>query len=161
MQTRGEDHPQPEMHRASEPDRGRHADTPADIPLRGWGDILLRVYNNIGKDRVITIAAGVTFYSLLAMFPAIAALVAIYGLFADPATISSNLDSLSGLLPGGAIDVIRDQMTGIASRGKSTLGLAFAIGLRIPGMVISRSRMDRTASVSRRPPGSAGEAVAV
>jgi hypothetical protein len=68
MQTSGEDHRQPEMHRASEPDRGRHADTPADIPLRGWGDILLRVYNNIGKDRVITIAAGVTFYSLLAMF---------------------------------------------------------------------------------------------
>jgi len=55
------DHPQPEMHRASEPDRGRHADTPADIPLRGWGDILLRVYNNIGKGRVITIAAGVRF----------------------------------------------------------------------------------------------------
>jgi membrane protein len=131
MQTRGEDHPQPEIHRASQLDRGRHADTPADIPLRGWGDILLRVYNNIGKDRVITIAAGVTFYSLLAMFPAIAALVAIYGLFADPATISSNLDSLSGLLPGGAIDVIRDQMTGIASRGKSTLGLAFAIGLLV------------------------------
>jgi membrane protein len=38
------------------------------------GDILLRVYNNIGKDRIITIAAGVTFYSLLAMFPAIAAM---------------------------------------------------------------------------------------
>jgi membrane protein len=95
------------------------------------GDILLRAYNNISKDRVITIAAGVTFYSLLAMFPAIAAVVAIYGLYADPAAISRNLDSLSGLLPGGAIDVIRDQMTRIASRDKSTLGLAFAIGLLI------------------------------
>jgi hypothetical protein len=42
-------------------------------------------------------------------------LVAIYGLFADPATISRNLDSLSGLLPGGAIDIIRDQMTRIAT----------------------------------------------
>jgi membrane protein len=52
-------------------------------------------------------------------------------LFADPATVSSNLDNLSGLLPGGAIDVIRDQMTQIASRGKGTLGLAFAIGLTI------------------------------
>ena len=80
MQTSGEDHPQPEMHRASEHDRGRHADTPADIPLRGWRDILLRVYANIGKDRIITIAAGATFYSLLAMFPAIAAVVTIYGL---------------------------------------------------------------------------------
>jgi membrane protein len=131
MQTSGEDHPPHEMHRASEPDSGRQADKPADISLRGWGDILLRVYANMGKDRVITIAAGVTYYSLLAMFPAIAALVAIYGLFADPAAISSHLDSLSGLLPGGAIGVIRDQMTRIASRDKSTLGLAFAIGLLV------------------------------
>jgi membrane protein len=131
MQTGDEDHSEPEIQAASEPGRGRHADTPADIPMRGWRDILLRVYNNISKDRVITIAAGVTFYSLLAVFPAIAALVAIYGLFADPTTISRNLDSLSGLLPGGAIDVIRDQMTRIASRGKGTLGLAFAIGLLV------------------------------
>jgi len=124
-------HSETEMQGTSEPGRGRQADRPADIPLRGWGDILRRVYNNIQKDRVITIAAGVTFFSLLAIFPAIAALVAIYGLFADPATISSNLDSLSGLLPGGAIDVIRDQMTRIASHGKGTLGLAFAIGLLV------------------------------
>jgi uncharacterized BrkB/YihY/UPF0761 family membrane protein len=57
--------------------------------------------------------------------------VAIYGLYADPAAISRNLDSLSGLLPGGAIDVIRDQMTRIASHGKSTLGLASVIGLLV------------------------------
>jgi membrane protein len=63
------------------------------------------------------------------VFPAIAALVAIYGLFADPAIISRNLDSLSGLLREGAIDVIRDQMARIASRGNGTLGLTFGIGL--------------------------------
>jgi membrane protein len=130
-QTGNEDPSGLEIRRASEPGRGRQVDTPADIPLRGWGDILLRVYNSIGEDRIITIAAGVTFYSLLAMFPAIAALVAIYGLFADPATISSDLDSLSGLLPAGAIDVIGDQMTRIASHGKGTLSLAFAIGLLV------------------------------
>lgn len=122
---------QPELHSPSEPDRGRHADAPAEIPAHGWRDILLRVYHNIGNDRIITIAAGVTYYSLLAVFPAIAALVAIYGLFADPTTISRNLDSLSGLLPGGAMDVIRDQMTRIASHGKSVLGLGFAIGLLV------------------------------
>jgi membrane protein len=126
-----EDRSDHETQGTSELGRGRQAEKPADIPLRGWGDILLRVYNNIGTDRVFTIAAEVTFYSLLAMFPAIAAVVAIYGLFADPATISSNLDSLSGLLPAGAIDVIRDQMTRIVSRGKGTLGLAFGIGLLV------------------------------
>lgn len=131
MHTGAEDHSDPKMRQVGEPGRGRQAETPADIPLRGWRDVVLRVYNNITKDRVITIAAGVTFYSLLAMFPAIAALVAIYGLFADPATISSNLDSLSGLLPEGAIDVIHEQMTQIASRGRGTLGLAFATGLLV------------------------------
>ncbi len=122
---------QPELHPPSERDRGRHADAPVEIPARGWRDILLRVYHNIGNDRIITIAAGVTYYSLLAVFPAIAALVAIYGLFADPTTISRNLERLSGLLPGGAMDVIRDQMTRIASHGKSVLGLGFAIGLLV------------------------------
>jgi membrane protein len=130
-ETGGEEDRWRKIHQASEPGRGRDADTPADIPPRGWQDITLRVYHNITKDRVITIAAGVTFYSLLAVFPAIAALVAIYGLFVDPASISHNVDSLSGLLPGGAIDVIREQMTRIASRGKSTLGFAFAVGLLV------------------------------
>jgi uncharacterized BrkB/YihY/UPF0761 family membrane protein len=131
METSGEDHPSPRYAGPADLTPGRHADTPADIPMRGWRDILLRVYNNISKDRVITIAAGVTFYPVLAVFPAIAALVAIYGLFADPATISRNLDSLSGLLPGGAIDVIRDQMARIALRDNSTLGLTFGIGLLV------------------------------
>jgi membrane protein len=80
---------------------------------------------------VITIAAGVTFYSLLAIFPAIAALVAIYGLFADPAMLTSNLESLSGLLPSGAIEVVREQVTRIASHGRTTLGWAFAAGLLV------------------------------
>jgi len=78
---------------------------------------------------VIVVAAGVTFYGVLAIFPAIAALVAIYGLFADPANLSAHLESVSGLLPEGAIDVTRDQMTRIASHGASTLGLTFLGGL--------------------------------
>jgi membrane protein len=109
--------------------------TPGGITLRHptarLEGYILRVYQNIGKHRVIALAAGVAFYALLAIFPAIAALVAIYGFFADPATISSNLDSVAGLLPGGAIDVIRDQMTRIASHGRSTLGLTFAVGLGV------------------------------
>ena len=64
--------------------RGRAATTPSDIPLRGWQDILWRVYHNVPEHRIISIAAGVTFFVLLAIFPGIAALVAIYGLFADP-----------------------------------------------------------------------------
>src|ERR1051325_7193365 len=75
--------------------RGRSAEKPADIPAKGWKDILLRVYRGISDDRVLANAAAVAFYALLALFPGIAALVSIYGLFADPATITQQLDSIS------------------------------------------------------------------
>jgi membrane protein len=111
--------------------RGRHATTPSEIPARGWRDILLRVWNNIGEDRVVLVAAGVTFYCILAIFPAIAALVAIYGFFNDPVSISSQAEKLSGVMPGGAVDVIRNQMNQVASQGPSKLGVAFIIGFLI------------------------------
>jgi membrane protein len=110
-------------------DRGRLAETPSDIPAPGWKDIIWRVYQNIGSDRVVALAAGVTFYSILALFPAIAALVALYGLFADPNTISAHLDSLSGILPEGALHVLGDEMKRIAAQGNNTLGATFIIGL--------------------------------
>jgi membrane protein len=114
---------------AAQGGRGRSATTPSEVPARGWKDILLRIWKNIGKDRVIVVAAGVTFYSVLALFPAIAALVALYGLFADPTTITSHLDSIAVLAPGGAVEVIRDQITRVASQGNTTLGLTFVAGL--------------------------------
>ncbi len=110
-------------------DRGRQATAPSEIPPRGWKDILLRVYTNISKHRILALAAGMTYYSILAIFPAIAALVAVYGLFSDPTTIARHLDQLGGFLPGGAIDVARDQLTRVASNGSPTLGLTFLIGL--------------------------------
>lgn len=112
-------------------DRGREAETPSEIPARGWKDILLRVYGNISEHRILALAAGMTYYSLLAIFPALAALVAIYGLFSDPGSIAKHLDQVSGFIPGGAIDVARDQLTRVASKGNQTLGLTFAIGLAV------------------------------
>ncbi len=109
-------------------DAGRGADEPTDIPARGWKEIFWRVYAQIGEDRVLAVAAGVTFYALLAIFPAITALVSIYGLFADPASIQSHLSTVSAFMPGGAIDIIGEQVQRIASE-KSGLGFAFALGL--------------------------------
>jgi membrane protein len=110
-------------------DRGRLAATPSEIPARGWKDILLRVFANVSKHRILALAAGMTYYSILAIFPAIAALVAMYGLFADPGVIAQHLGQLAGFLPGGAIDVAREQLTRVASKGTQTLGLTFLIGL--------------------------------
>jgi membrane protein len=115
--------------RAEDDGRGRDADSPAQIPKRGWKDILLRVYNGIGEDRILMNAAGVTFYALLALFPAIAAFVSIYGLFADPQTIMSHLDVLAGILPGGGMAVIQEQFTRLVAQpsGALTLGVVFGV----------------------------------
>jgi len=110
-------------------ERGRQAATPSEIPPKGWKDIFLRIYANISKHRILALAAGMTYYSILAIFPAIAALVAMYGLFADPAAIAQHLDQLAGFLPGGAIDIAREQLARVASKGTQTLGLTFVIGL--------------------------------
>src|SRR6478672_11973234 len=53
--------------------RGRSAEKPSDIPARGWKDILWRVYAGISSHRIMAVAAGVTFYVLLALFPGLAA----------------------------------------------------------------------------------------
>ena len=110
--------------RALEPGRGRSAKTPIEIPLRGWKDIFWRTWDAFNKDRVLSVAAGVTFYILLALFPALAALVSLYGFIADRASIAEHLGLLSGVFPDGALSIIKDQVERIAGQ-KSSLGLAF------------------------------------
>jgi membrane protein len=110
-------------------DRGQGATSPTEIPARGWWDILKRTAKGVSDDRVVAEAAGVTFFSLLAVFPAVAALVSLYGLFADPATISDQLGAMSGVVPGGGMEIISDQVHRIASKGRSTLGFGLLIGL--------------------------------
>jgi membrane protein len=110
-------------------DRGRFADHPAEIPLRGWKDILVRTYRSMSEDRVTALAAGVTYYILLALFPGIAALVSIYGLIADPRDIGELLAGLAGAIPRDVIDIIGGQLTFLASQDEKALGLAFFGGL--------------------------------
>ncbi|OHV18666.1 YihY/virulence factor BrkB family protein [Rhizobium sp. RMa-01] len=112
-------------------DHGRSAATPEAIPLSGLRDVFWRVYHEVLNDRVTLIAAGVTFYLLLALFPAMAALVSLYGLVADPVTISEHLGELAGLLPPGAFDLIADQIKELVSKRDSALGITFFVGLGI------------------------------
>jgi membrane protein len=117
--------------RAHEPQRGRQASSPWQIPWRGWKDILWRTYQQIGEDRLLAVAAGVVFYGLLALFPALTALVSLYGLFANASTINDQLSTLAGILPGGAVDIIREQVGRVASKGDAKLGFGFILGLGI------------------------------
>jgi len=92
-----------DLARAREPGRGREANTPEQIPPRGWRDILWRVFWSISEDRILSTSGGVAFFALLAVFPGIAAIVSLYGLFADASTIDKHLSLLSGFLPDGVI----------------------------------------------------------
>jgi membrane protein len=113
------------------PGHGRCAGNPLQIPLRGWKDILFRTFQQINEDRLLATAGGVVFYGLLALFPAITALVSSYGLFADPATISQHLQSLALMLPEGSFAIVQDQVDRVLAKNNSTLGLTFAVGLLI------------------------------
>ena len=88
-------------------------------------DIAWRVLEGFQSDRVMLVAAGVTFYALLALFPATAAVVSLYGLFTDATTITNHLGLLSGFLPVGALEVIGDQVKLLTAQGQGTLGFAF------------------------------------
>jgi membrane protein len=122
----------PRQERSSRSDgHGRSARTPSDIPGRGWKDIAWRVLQDFSQHRILSLAAGVTYYALLAIFPAIAALVAIYGLFNDPASIDQQLQSLSGFLPGGAIQIVGEQVKALASEHGKTAGIAFVGGMLV------------------------------
>lgn len=111
--------------------RERPSQDRSDVVARGWKSILLATWRSISEDRVPAVAAGVTFYGLLAIFPAIGAVVSLYGLFADGARIRGHLDSLSSLLPGGAIEIVGDQIMRVSAAGEGALSLSFLFGLVI------------------------------
>src|SRR3954467_9997467 len=117
--------------RAAEPGRGREARRPEEIPRRGWVDILWRVVGSIPQDRVSATAGGVAFFALLAVFPGLATLVSLYGLFADVTTMSRHLTLLTGILPSGVLDLLAQEMGRIASQSTPTLSTAFLVSVAI------------------------------
>lgn len=114
---------------AREPGRGRHAPSPPRIPPKGWKDVLWRVWLEIGRDRLMATAGGVTFYTLLAIFPAIGAFVSLYGLFADVGEVSRQLSDLAAFVPAGALALVAEQMVRLATARAETLSAAFVVSL--------------------------------
>lgn len=111
--------------------RGRDAERPGQIPAAGLKDVLWRLYAAIGEDRVMLIAAGVTYYLLLALFPAMAALVSLYGFFSSPADIAERIGFLGSVMPADALNIFLDQLKSLASQDNSTLGIGLLAGLAI------------------------------
>jgi membrane protein len=119
--------------RAAQRGRGRKARAPLQIPWRGWKDIFVRTYYEILDDRLLALAAGIAFYSLVALFPAIAAGVSVYALFANAATISKHLSIAADIVPAGTLDLLGEEISRIAAKsdGKLTFGFLFGLGIAL------------------------------
>jgi membrane protein len=109
--------------------RGRQADQPQEIPPRGWKDIAKRTMQEVKKDQVPLLGAGVAFYSLLSLFPAVIAGVSIYGLVADPKTVQDQISKLTEMLSPETAKIIGTQLTQVTSGAGGALGLATVIGI--------------------------------
>jgi membrane protein len=117
--------------RARQAGRGRSANEPSEIPARGWTDILWRVFYGISANRLVAMSGGVAFFGLMAIFPAIAIIVSIYGLVANAQTIIDHLNLLSGIFPESVLDLFRKQILLVAGTGNDTLGVAFVVGFLV------------------------------
>jgi len=109
--------------RKNEPGRGRSAHAPSEIPRAGWRDILLRVWRKLGEDNVSLVAAGVALNTLLAVFPAMAVLASVYGMFASPAQVGQEIQPFYGILPHEAAGIIQTQLEALAQPRNHTLGI--------------------------------------
>jgi membrane protein len=108
---------------------GRQADTPTEIPPKGWKDIAKRTMKEVKQDQVPLLAAGVAFYTLLSLFPAIIAGVSIYGLVADPETVRDQIDRLAQRLSPETATILTQQIRQVTSGAGGALGVATVIGI--------------------------------
>jgi membrane protein len=132
--TRAEASNRERMARAQRPPASRSgasAESPEDIPAAGWYEIAKRTVHEVNRDRVLAVAAGVTFYGLLALFPALAAFVSLYGLVAEPQTVIEHLAALGAVMPAQAYELLRDRALTLTSHGQQQLGFSLAISLAL------------------------------
>jgi membrane protein len=109
--------------------RGREAEHPGEIPLRGWKDILWRSWSEVSDQNLFLIAGGVTYAILVALFPGLAALVSLYGLVFDAAQIENQIAALSGVLPAQTQELLSQQLHGLVEASHGALGLSAIISL--------------------------------
>jgi membrane protein len=110
-------------------DHGRQADLPQEIPPKGWKDIAKRTLKEVKQDQVPLLGAGVAFYALLSLFPAMIAGISIYGLVADPETVRNQLEKLTEMLSPSTADLIGEQIKQVTSGAGGALGVATVIGI--------------------------------
>jgi membrane protein len=120
--------PDAEAARALKPD---HAARLEPLDPFHWADIGFRVLRSIPEHRLLTTAGGVAFFALMAIFPALATIVSLYGLFAAPRAIPERLAILAGVVPASVIGLLKQQVLSLAENHLRTLSIAFLIGFLV------------------------------
>jgi membrane protein len=110
---------------------GRDARRPHQIPLKGWWQVAQRVWSESNRDNLSVVAAGCAFFALVAIFPALSALIALYGLTADAATVEQHFGLLRSVLPPQARDVVMEQIHRISAASGGTLGWSLVLSLGV------------------------------
>ncbi len=112
---------------------GRHATHPHHIPLKGWWQVAQRVWTESARDNLTVVSAGCAFYALFAVVPVLSALIALYGLTANPASVELHFGMLASVLPPQAYDIVIDQIRRVAATSNRSLGwgLALSLGLAL------------------------------
>src|SRR3546814_603560 len=119
--------------------RGEYADRPLAILWRGWWQVLKRVTSELGTDRISIISAGISYYSLLSIFPAIAMLIMVYGLVSDTETARRHVELLSGILPEDAYTILAEQLTRVSSTASGSLGFGLLLTFALAAWGASRA----------------------
>ncbi len=108
---------------------GIHAEKPTQIPWRGWKQIVKRAWAENKADNMPIIAGGVAFFGFLSIFPALIALVSLYGLVATPETVAQQIEDLSAQLPESAADLIEEQLNAIVANSGSALSITLVVSI--------------------------------
>ena len=120
------------------PPEERAPDDPTDLPMGSWGDALRRTVREFRDDNLTDWAAALTYYSILAIFPALLALVSVVGLLGD-STTQSLIDNLEAVAPGPAKDIVTSALqnlqrnqgaAGHSVRRRPGDGAVVGVGLR-------------------------------
>lgn len=109
----------------------RSPDASAPLPQHGWWGVLRRTVRDVSRHHLADEAGGIAFFALLALVPALTALVSLYGLFADPAAVAGHLDVLAAVAPDGGMRIIGDYARRLALRDQDALGLGAAGGVAV------------------------------
>lgn len=113
------------------PRKVKNFKSPKKIKTKGWKKILLEVKDRIGENNLTIVAAGVAFYAFLAIFPALMALLSLYGLAVNPELAEQQISQLSGMMPEEAFTIIKERVENLISTPGNTLGWGTALGILI------------------------------